>query len=539
VDDILSKEEPTQDFLGIQSAAATVPPAHRVVGRAARRTKEHLQAADAGNDAGPSNLREVKTIKQNTDDSYLKTAEGRRVAGVKAALQYNGYPPPAVEDLLQNHLRIYTNKNSSTHTNFRLQLPNGSIATSYNDIDANPFPGEKIIEKSQRKCHIHHCTRPFTHNGRCNRAPSIQCVFEGTANEKTSPASNQPIATLTAVDDGEGPDGRNNAQNLDYLQAKLTYLTAGVRAALYYAGYPPEMLEQMMKDKFRVAQHYNQKAGKYFWSLTLPNGKLAHAYSQIIENPYPGGKVTVDPICHMLGCGRRFGHKGNCAGVASHHRRSKPEPTFDPGPMSSPPPPGKRSGAYSPFPLSNLPPQTKQKLFLAPTPQQIELAITKKKESLLKVLVQAGYPTAVAEKLLENTIFKTSGLDKRGNILLKFHMKLPNGSSAGNESTIMLNPYSLIGGGLFGGGHYLPGFVQKQQKKQVQKEKTSEEESSLISTSSSSSSSSSDEEGGEESESDKEEDEGSHAKTPFMYLLTTEEEDNVDFQEEDNHSNED
>ncbi|KAH7615645.1 hypothetical protein NADE_007555 [Nannochloris sp. 'desiccata'] len=226
---------------------------------------------------------------------------------------------------------------------------------------------------------------------------------------------------------------------------------------------------------------------------------------------------------------------GYCFVAQSDRCRVKSE--FDPCPVSYPP--RKRSRAHSPSSLSDFPPQTKQKLSLAPTPRQVAVAISKKEKTLLKVLDQAQYPSAVAEKLLENTIFKTSGFDERGNIIIKFHMKLPNGSSAGNDTDILLNPYSCGGGGFSGDEYDQHGFVQEQQKKQVQEKETSEEESSLIPTSSggSASSSSSDEEEEEEKESegDKEEEE-SLAKSLPVSLLTTEEEDNVDQQGEDEYS---
>jgi len=538
---------PREVSLGVKSPAVKVPPAHQA-GSAAN-PKKRLQAADAGNGAGPSNVRNVdKDIPD--PDSLFKSLIELKVAGIKAALQYNGYPPSVIEDLLK---KVRTNmvkdsKNERITCKWRLLLPNGKIAESYAHIDANPFPGGKIIKKTQRKCHISHCTRPFAHTGQCVLAQEIQLYYEGTEHATSRPAVNQPLATLTALNDGAVPGRRDNPQNLDNeddLLGKLTHVTAGVRAALYYAGYPPDLLEQMMKDKFHVSPRFDWKAGKYYWSLRLPDGKLVTAYNAVMKNPCPEGTVTDNPICHTLGCGRNFGHKGSCSVALSDRCRVRPE--FDPGPVSFPS--RKRARAHSPSPLSNLPPQTKQKISFGPSPQQIELAITKKKKSLLKVLVQSRYPTAVAEKLLEDTIFKTSGLDKRGNILLKFHMKLPTGSSASNESGIMLNPYSLGGGGFFASGNDLQGLFQKQRKKQVQGEMVSVEESSLISTSSTSSSTSSSsrdedppEEEREEIEGDKEieveEEERSHTKSLSVCLPTTEEEDNVDLQGEVSYSNE-
>jgi hypothetical protein len=298
--------------------------------------------------------------------------------------------------------------------------------------------------------------------------------------------------------DGAGPSRQQNTQNADAddsADTVLTHLAAGVRAALRHAGYPRAKVDELMEKSYRTYSHPEGSKYSHQWSLKLPNGKRVTAYKHILEHPYHGGKVTANAVCHTFGCGNYFGHFGRCRVPHSDRHKVKPEDWNQPVRT----PPLNRAQTVVPSPLSSVP------------PHQIAALIAKKKKSVQQVLGQAGYPPNVAADLVENATFKGTGVDKKGNIMIKFSIKLPNGVSVGNEAAILLNPYSLGGGGYFGGEYGLEGPRTKRQRRE---EETEEDESSSMSTSRS---------GGEEEEkmeSEKEEEEVSRAKDSVGIVAT-------------------
>jgi hypothetical protein len=460
--------------------------------------------------AGASGSGKLVKISDKPNNSSVEARKERKLAGIRAALGYNGYPPNVIEDLMQNRLNIRQDRKDKTFT-WGLRLPNGKLVDSYGTVDANPYPGGKVIEKSQRKCQVPWCTKQFAHLGLCiieeNNGSKTRGLTHNAFGPK--PAAAQPLATRPPhVDDGAGP-------------------IKGVRMALIYAGYPSELIKEIMEKTFKSSFHPQSKYRKYTWSLKLHNGKRVDKFASILRYPYPGGKVTpvANQVCHTVGCEREFGHSGRCSVPPSERFRFKREAQAEPEPASASPAKKYRT-AVNPVPWPSMPTQPSQKQSVVVSPQQAAEAISRKKESLKKVLIQAGYPIPVAEELLEKAYISTKGLDKRGNIKIKFHMRLPNGSSAGNDEAIMLNPYSLGGGGSFGGKYELQTLGQNDRAQN--EDDASEEESSILSSNSS-------EDKSEHEDEDEAEEEKPRAES-YMDLLPTEEEDNADEEGEDEYS---
>ena len=183
-------------------------------------------------------------------DNALETGKQLKIAGIRASLQYNGYPPDVIEDLIKNKLSLYRQTGVNTFM-FVLKLPNGSSAQSYTTIDANPYPGGQITEKSARKCfRSENCTKPFGHDGMCRL--------------KTTLDTN------------------------DHLNSLMEHATAGVRTALIYAGYPIDVVDTMMENgDFRIWVLPDSKSNKYRWSVKLFNKKNVYSLLEILKYPYP------------------------------------------------------------------------------------------------------------------------------------------------------------------------------------------------------------------------------------------------------------
>ena len=246
-----------------KSLAAKLPP----VG--ASRSVQPRKPDATDNGAGPSKPPRPVIISQLLEDA-LETTKQLKIAGIRASLQYNGYPSNVIEDLIQNKLTLWQIRNRVSF-DWGLKLPNGIYAQSYATIDANPYPGGKITEESARKCHkSDDCIKPFGHEGGC---------------------------LLNAALDPNDP-----------LNAQINRVTAMVRTALMYAGYPTEVVDSMMENDFRIKALPDRKSTKYRWSVKLFNGKRVNKLNAILKHPYPGGEVVKNPICPTVGCGRKIGH---------------------------------------------------------------------------------------------------------------------------------------------------------------------------------------------------------------------------------------
>ncbi len=406
------------------------------------------EAATAVDDDSDSSMAE-------SFNSDIEDKKQRRIAAIRAALHYNGYPADVIDDLMQNSLKLRINARKSGFA-FFLRLPNTKHAESYLDIEANPYPGGTITKKEDRKCPFPQCVKLLGHQGRCmGRAANkteYQSDYETSDSEMSNPASSQQHAMGRTFEDDafairekkmKKTNTRNLDDDLDEIDLILNHATIGVRTVLRYAGYTPKMIDEMMEDEFSIVpRDYDIYKKKYTWSLQLPDGTCVSAISHILDNPCSGGKVDASPLlCHTLGCGKRIGHTGPCRVPASDRFLVIPEAEF--GPIS--PSPLKKSRVVSPSPLpsSAIPPprSQKQQPKFNLLPFQIADGISKKKKSLFAVLQQAGYPPDVAEKVLDKTTFTHAGADEGGSIKINFQMKLPNGSSAGSETAILQNPY--------------------------------------------------------------------------------------------------
>ena len=291
----------------------------RLKGRAAKvspagalRLVERGDAAVGDDGAGPSRPSHP-TKNLQLSESALETKKQLKIAGIRASLQYNGYPSDVIEDLIQNNLKMHQQQKGNYFA-FRLKLPNGNITASHEAIDANPYPGGKIIEKSARKCHkSDDCLLPLGHEGKC--------------------------ALKTAVE----------LDPNDPLNLKIEHATTGVRTALIYAGYPIEVVDTTMENDFRIKAFPNSKSTKYGWSVKLINGKRVSNLTEILKFPYPGGKVVENPICPTVGCGKKIGHTGYCRGHGYYRSKVKREAETD---STSPSPAVKKPRAVSPSQLS-------------------------------------------------------------------------------------------------------------------------------------------------------------------------------------------
>ena len=270
---------------------------------------DRLGAADNG--AGPSKPN-IPGNNLKLPESEWETVKKLKVAGIRAALQYNGYPVDVIEDLIQNKLKLWQLKQWHSFK-WALYLPNGKMACTYGDIDAYPYPGGKITEISARKCFkSEDCTRPYGHGG--------SCVIPKSADDLNT-----------------------------HIDLQMHHATAGVRTALKYAGYPIEVINKMMENDFGIVAHPKwKKTTKYYWSLKLPNGNHVVKLTHILNNPYPGATLPANPVCHTLGCGKIIGHRGRCKGP--HFEWYKHEVEDNP---ASPSPSKKRPRAVSPSPVPN------------------------------------------------------------------------------------------------------------------------------------------------------------------------------------------
>ena len=127
-----------------------------------------------------------------------------------------------------------------------------------------------------------------------------------------------------ATGNGAGPSRPSNPVDgnqyyISKVETAKQLKIAGIRASLQYNGYPPDVIEDLIQNSLSL---YPQKYRHFcVWALILPNGETVTTYGEIDANPYPGGKVVVNRICHTVGCGGKFGHKGGCR--VSHLRRVK------------------------------------------------------------------------------------------------------------------------------------------------------------------------------------------------------------------------
>jgi hypothetical protein len=126
-------------------------------------------SSEEQNDGGPSRLGNLTAHARLRNN--LPSIERTR-ALIRAMLGYCGYPSDVIEDLLKH--KLTTTKRSECKTLYwSLRLPNGFLANRYYQIEANPYPGGKITEKSKRTCPYSHlygnfCGKAFGHVGPCS-----------------------------------------------------------------------------------------------------------------------------------------------------------------------------------------------------------------------------------------------------------------------------------------------------------------------------------------------------------------------------------
>jgi hypothetical protein len=171
----------------VSHTPAAPPPPAKQGGASLPQKRQDAVATAAVHGAGP----------RMPDGFKSCTAEDKKeqkIAAIRAALHYNGYPAKAIEGMLQNKLRFYINSEKSV-ISFNIRLPNGALARSYADIDANPYPGGAITKKEDRKCHIPPCPKPFGHNGPCagRGGYKIECNSDSETSDSdmSTPASTQ------------------------------------------------------------------------------------------------------------------------------------------------------------------------------------------------------------------------------------------------------------------------------------------------------------------------------------------------------------
>jgi hypothetical protein len=235
----------------------------------------HHQQPTPNDGAGPSrpdNHAKMKTPPKSSSD----TSKQHKIAIIKTALHYNGYPTDVIEDLIKNKLKFVWDTQNNTFR-WSMVFPNGITARRYTSIDEHPYPGGKVTPKSERKCA--HCSKGFGHRG--------LCLPGGSAGN---------------------------------VAAKMENAIFKIRKSLQSAGYPPEVIEQLMKENFYIGERPEWKDGRNFcWKLRLPNGKCVRAYTQILKLPYSGGQGAGNgtQICLTPGCHQTLGHAGKCAASPS------------------------------------------------------------------------------------------------------------------------------------------------------------------------------------------------------------------------------
>ncbi len=240
----------------------------------ARPQPNHGSVATPNDGAGPSKA--VNPVKMETPPKRSSEEKKQhKIPGIRAALRYNGYPTDVIEDLVQNKLK-FESKGQKQGYRWSMVLPNGNCVRRYLEIDANPYPGGKVTPESERKCA--HCSKAFGHLG--------GCLIEN------------PVYDAAA---------------------HMEHKTVGVRNALQSAGYPPEIIEKLMKENFYIVERPEWKTKKLYWSLKLLNGRHAQTYLKILETPYSGGNGAdnTTQICLTPGCHQTLGHAGRCASPPS------------------------------------------------------------------------------------------------------------------------------------------------------------------------------------------------------------------------------
>jgi hypothetical protein len=164
---------------------APPPPAKEASALVPQKRQEAVVAADDG--AGPSRPAEAVT------DTYLAEKRQRKIIGIRAALQFNGYPADIIEQLLHEKLIIY-------RSGWSLILPNGKRVENYPQIDANPYPGGEITKHEDRKCPG--CIKNFAHPGMCAPGKAFsgpQLISNVAVLRLPNSAPNQPPVAVAAA----------------------------------------------------------------------------------------------------------------------------------------------------------------------------------------------------------------------------------------------------------------------------------------------------------------------------------------------------
>lgn len=99
-----------------------VPPADPA---SAHRPDEPCNAVAADDGAGPSRLDNSLNGHQEPD-MVTRSANENKINGIRAALQYNGYPSDVIEELIQNKLFFHLAKGKSFYL-WKVYLPNVNL----------------------------------------------------------------------------------------------------------------------------------------------------------------------------------------------------------------------------------------------------------------------------------------------------------------------------------------------------------------------------------------------------------------------------
>jgi hypothetical protein len=435
----------------VSPATETPPPPAKEAG--ALMVQKHQDAAEDG--AGTS--RPAGTLLNYSLSGKFQ----RKIIGIRAALQFNGYPPNVIERLLREKIKMWAG-------GWYIYLPNGNRVEIYQQIDANPYPGGTIVKKEDRKCPFPGCTREFSHHGGCIEgnpdAGRNRLNYDTTIVQVPNPAPNQPPTAATAAtgledreDGGAGPS--QNPRVRVRLSAKASIVRhkfKTIRDALIAAGYSEQMAAKRINSKRTFQGSFRPGSQMYDWSLLLPGGVLVRSISEISRTPKTPEIDEDDVIfsdeennddgdesnrarCFLTEhCIRVQDHVGECAVHPKYRKKGyKRKKTFveiAEEEEGEEPANGFDDGGGLSKPAAAKP---EQKVDM----QELELKLNHAAVGVHAALGYAGYPPQLIEQFMGKHHFRMKAhLEWKGPRKFGWSIKLPHTSRISSYVGILANP---------------------------------------------------------------------------------------------------
>jgi hypothetical protein len=340
-------------------------------------------------------------VKLPVNDIHRKVDERKLFAKIRAGLQFAGYPPNIIEELIGTSVNIPALKSKTGGVHWYLRLPNGRLVRSYKQIRENPYPGGVVAKNPL--CEVSGCSRKFAHDGNCIINESMRAKdVKRKPEEHLEPSPHKekaPRVTSPSMPSGSG-------------LSKPTFVNGSSTSVVVECGSITGTWSPKNPSAFKVTHGLP--------AVKMPNGTIdGNVFERL------GGKGHCKNWRFSI---RVKLEDGYTMGVGTYMERIK-------------------NSGEKPIPQKALPVEWPVK--------EVEAAIAKKKEGLRLTLAQAHYPFAMIDELLKKTRFK-SDTNAEGKLIIKFSVKLPSGSSVSTDEGILQNAYSL-GGGIAGGMYALQG----------------------------------------------------------------------------------